>query len=42
MGVCKKVKRTDLKWYQLLWNILIGHSERNYAYVESREDEGRI
>lgn len=39
MGVCKKVKRTDLKWYQILWNIVTGHSERNYGYVESRDDE---
>ena len=41
MGVCKKIKRTDLKWYQILWNIIIGHKEKNYAYVESKEDERR-
>lgn len=39
MGVCKKILRTDLKWYQMLWNIIIGKKEKNYAYVESREDE---
>lgn len=39
MGVCKKIKRTDLKWYQMLWNIITGHSEKNYSYVESKEDE---
>ena len=37
MGTCKKVKRTDLKWYQKLWNILTGHSDRNYGYVEVKE-----
>ena len=37
MGVCRKVKRTDLKWYQILWNIITGHKERNYGYVESRD-----
>ena len=37
MGICKKVKRTDLKWYQKLWNILTGHSDRNYGYVEVKE-----
>lgn len=41
MGICKKIERKDLKWYQKLWNILIGHSERNYYYVESIEDERR-
>lgn len=34
MGMCKKVKRTDLKWYQMLWNIITGHKERNYTFVE--------
>lgn len=34
--VCKKVKRTDLKWYQRLWNIITGHKNRNYCYVESK------
>lgn len=37
MGICKKIKRTDLKWYQKLWNIITGHSERNYSYVEVKE-----
>lgn len=37
MGYCKKVERTDLKWYQKLWNILTGHSDRNYGYVEVKE-----
>lgn len=39
MGYCKRVKRTDLKWYQILWNIIIGHRERNYFYVESKEED---
>ena len=39
MGICKKVKRIDLKWYEILWNIITGHREKNYTYVESREDE---
>lgn len=34
MGMCKRIPRTDLKWYQKLWNILIGHKNRNYTYVE--------
>ena len=37
MGTCKKILRTDLKWYQMLWNIITGHSERNYGYVEVKE-----
>lgn len=37
MGICKKIKRTDLKWYQMLWNIITGHSEKNYTYVEVKE-----
>lgn len=39
MGICKKIKRTDLKWYQMLWNIIIGKSYKNYSFVESKEDE---
>lgn len=35
---CKRVKK-NIKWYQRLWNIIIGHKNRNYTYVESREDE---
>lgn len=37
MGYCKKIKRTDLKWYQMLWNFITGHSERNYSYIEIKE-----
>ena len=29
-----KYKRTDLKWYQKLWNILTGHKDRNWKWVE--------
>jgi len=39
MGICKKVERTDLKWYQKLWNILTGHSDRNYGYIEIKEEK---
>lgn len=39
MGICKKILRTDLKWYQMLWNIIIGHKERNYTYIEIKEDK---
>lgn len=39
MGKCKKVKRTDLKWYQILWNIITGHKDRNYGYIEIKEDK---
>ena len=39
MGKCKKVKRTDLKWYQILWNIITGHKEKNYGYIEIKEDK---
>lgn len=41
MGYCKRIKRKDLKWYQILWNILIGHRERNYYYVEIKEKEDK-
>lgn len=41
MGICKQIKRKDLKWYQILWNIITGHRARNYYYVESIEDERR-
>lgn len=41
MGICKKVKRTDLKWYQILWNIITNQKYKNYGYVESIEDERR-
>lgn len=37
MGVCIRRKRTDLKWYQILWNIITGHKERNYI-IESRDE----
>jgi len=37
--ICKKIKRTDLKWYQILWNIITGHRNRNYGYVESKGDK---
>lgn len=37
MGICKKVKRTDLKWYQMLWNIVTGHKHKNYSYIEIKE-----
>lgn len=37
MGTCKKILRTDLKWYQMLWNIITGHSDRNYGYIEIKE-----
>lgn len=37
MGYCKKIKRTDLKWYQMLWNFITGHNERNYSYIEIKE-----
>ena len=37
MGICKKIERTDLKWYQKLWNIITGHSEKNYSYIEVKE-----
>lgn len=37
MGICKKIKRTDLKWHQILWNIIVGHKERNYTFVESNK-----
>ena len=37
--VCKRVKRTDLKWYQILWNIITGRKNKNYAYIESKGDE---
>ncbi len=39
MGICKKVLRKDLKWYQLLWNLITGHKDRNYGYVEVKEDK---
>ena len=37
MGYCKRVKRYDLKWYQILWNILTGHKDRNYKIIEVEE-----
>ena len=40
MGMmCKRIKRTDLKWYQILWNIIIGHKNRNYTYIEVKGDD---
>ena len=39
MGTCKRILRTDLKWYQFLWNILTGHKEKNYSYIEIKEDK---
>lgn len=39
MGKCKRILRTDLKWYQILWNIIIGQRQKNYAYVEVKEDK---
>ena len=39
MGVCIRVKKTYLKWYQKLWNILIGHKNRNYTYIEVKGDD---
>ena len=32
--VFMRYKRTDLKWYQKFWNIITGHKNRNYEYVE--------
>ncbi len=37
MGYCKRIKRKDLKWYQILWNIITGHRNKNYYYVEVKE-----
>lgn len=34
MGICKKIIRKDLKWWQLLWNYITGNSEKNYTYIE--------
>lgn len=39
MGMCKRVKRTDLKWYQILWNIIIGHRERNYTIIDIKDGD---
>jgi len=36
MGMCKKIKRTDLTWWQRLWNVITGHKERNYGFIEIR------
>ena len=39
MGKCKKILRIDLKWYQILWNIITGHKEKNYGYISVKEDK---
>ena len=28
-----RCKRTDLKWYQKLWNIIKGHKDRNWKWI---------
>ena len=33
-GYYIRYKRTDLKWYQKLRNILTGHKDRNWNWVE--------
>lgn len=30
-------KRTDLKWYQKLWNIVTRNESRNYKWVQAKE-----
>lgn len=39
MGICKKIKRTDLKWWQRLLNILKGQKEKNYGFIEIKGDD---
>lgn len=39
MGICKKIKRTDLKWYQMWWNIITGHKDKNYVFIEIKGDD---
>lgn len=39
MGICKRIKRTNLKWYKKLWNIITGHKDKNYGYIEIKGDD---
>ena len=38
MGYCVKIEK-KLKWYQKLWNILIGHKEKNYYIMEIEDNK---
>lgn len=37
--VYRRIKRTNLKKYQIIWNIITGHKNRNYKYVEVKGDD---
>lgn len=34
-----RVKRKDLKWYQKIWNVLIGRKEQNYKWIPVNNGE---